>query len=66
MWCDSSLLAFETDRVRLRKVEIGIRGTGFVEIVGGASEGELVISPTTTNIKNRSRVRPVLREPDGS
>jgi hypothetical protein len=46
----------------LRKVEIGIRGTGFVEIVNGASEGELVVSPATTNIKSGSRVRPVLSE----
>jgi RND family efflux transporter MFP subunit len=55
---DSSLLTIENDRARLRKVEIGIRGTGFVEIVSGASEGELVASPATTNIKNGSRVRP--------
>lgn len=55
---DSSLLVIEHDRVRLRKVEIGIRGTGVVEIVQGASEGELVASPATTNIKNGARVRP--------
>jgi len=59
---DSSLLTIENDRARLRKVEIGIRGTGFVEIVSGASEGELVASPATTNIKNGSRVRPLLAE----
>jgi membrane fusion protein (multidrug efflux system) len=55
---DNSLLVIEHDRVRLRKVETGIRGTGFVEIVQGASEGELVASPATTNIKNGARVRP--------
>jgi membrane fusion protein (multidrug efflux system) len=60
---DSSLLTIENDRVRLHKVEIGIRGTGFVEIVSGASEGELVASPATTNIKSGSRVRPLLAEP---
>ncbi len=59
---DNNLLTIENDRARLRKVEIGIRGTGFVEIVHGASEGELVASPATTNIKNGSRVRPVLSE----
>lgn len=59
---DSNLLTIENDRARLRKVEIGIHGTGFVEIVNGASEGELVASPATTNIKNGSRVRPVLSE----
>jgi multidrug efflux pump subunit AcrA (membrane-fusion protein) len=59
---DNSLLTIENDRVRLHKVEIGIRGTGFVEIVNGASEGELVASPATTNIKSGARVRPVLSE----
>src|SRR5512141_1503945 len=58
----NSLLTIEGDRARVRKVEIGIRGTGFVEIVNGASEGELVVSPATTNIKSGSRVRPVLSE----
>jgi len=59
---NNSLLTIENDRVRLRKVEIGIRGTGFVEIVDGASEGELVVSPATTNIRGGSRVRPLLTE----
>ena len=59
---DGNLLTIENDRAHLRKVEIGIRGTGFVEIVNGASEGELVASPATTNIKNGSRVRPVPNE----
>ena len=60
---DNSLLIIENNRVRPRKVEIGIRGTGFVEIVSGASEGELVASPATTNIKSGSRIRPLLTEP---
>lgn len=60
---NNSLLAIENNRARLRQVETGIRGTGMVEIVGGASEGELVASPATTNIKDGSRVRPVLAEP---
>ena len=49
---NNSAVTIENDRARLRKVEIGIRGTGFVEILEGASEGELVASPATTNIKN--------------
>jgi membrane fusion protein (multidrug efflux system) len=60
---NSLLLAIESGRARLRKVEIGIRGTGFVEILTGASEGELVASPATTNIRSGSRVRPQLGEP---
>lgn len=53
----NSLFAIEDGRARLRKVEIGIRGTGFVEILQGTSEGESVASPATANIKNGSRVR---------
>ena len=53
----NSLFAIEDGRARLRKVEIGIRGTGFVEILQGTSEGKLVASPATANIKNGSRVR---------
>jgi membrane fusion protein (multidrug efflux system) len=60
---DSNLLTIEGDRARLRKVAIGIRGTGFVEIISGVGEGELVASPATTNIKNGSRVRTLLAEP---
>jgi membrane fusion protein (multidrug efflux system) len=60
---NNSLLTIENDRARLRKVEIGIRGTGFVEIVDGISEGEMVVSPATTNIKGGSRLRPLLAEP---
>jgi membrane fusion protein, multidrug efflux system len=60
---NNSLLVIENDRARLRKVETGIRGTGFVEIVGGASEGELVASPATTNIRDGSKVRPLLAAP---
>jgi membrane fusion protein (multidrug efflux system) len=59
---NNSLFTIENGRARLRKVEIGIRGTGFVEIVDGATEGELVASPATTNIKNGARVRSLIVE----
>jgi len=59
---NNSLFAIEDGRARLRKVEIGIRGTGFVEILQGASEGESVASPATANIKNGSRVRATPKE----
>jgi membrane fusion protein (multidrug efflux system) len=60
---NNSLLMITGDRAQSRKVEIGIRGSGFVEIVNGASEGEWVASPATTNIRSGSRVRPQLTEP---
>lgn len=59
----NSLFAIEDGRARLRKVEIGIRGTGSVEILQGVSEGESVASPATANIKNGSRVRATPVEP---
>jgi membrane fusion protein (multidrug efflux system) len=60
---NNSLLTIEDGRVRQRPVGIGIRGSGFVEVIEGASEGELVASPATTNIKSGSRVRVMLMEP---
>lgn len=60
---NNSLLVIENNRVHRRKVEIGIRGTGFVEIMEGATEGESVVSPATANIKNGWRVRPLLTQP---
>ena len=60
---DNNVLTIENDRARLRKVAIGIRGTGFFEIESGVREGELVASPATTNIRVGSRVRPQLAKP---
>jgi HlyD family secretion protein len=47
----------EDSRARMRKVSIGIRGNGFVEVIEGVRAGELVASPATTNIRDGSRVR---------
>lgn len=57
------LFTIEDGRARSRKVEVGIRGTGFVEILDGVAEGDMVISPATPNIKNGSRVRAAIVEP---
>lgn len=54
---DNNVFIIDDGRARLRKVEIGIRGTGFVEILKGVSEGDIVASPATANIKDGSRVR---------
>jgi len=59
---NNSLFTIEDSRARLRKVEIGIRGTGFVEILQGVNEGEWVAAPATANIKNGSRVRVTPKE----
>lgn len=59
---NNSLFIVEDGHARRRKVEIGIRGTGFVEIVTGVTENETVASPATANIKDNARVRPQLVE----
>ncbi|MFO1111673.1 MAG: efflux RND transporter periplasmic adaptor subunit [Bradyrhizobium sp.] len=57
---DQGLLVYKDGQLAFRKVETGIRGTSRIEIVSGAEEGELVASPATTNIRNRTRVRGTL------
>ena len=42
---DSKVFAVVDGRAQLRKVDIGVRGAGSVEIATGISEGELVASP---------------------
>ncbi|MBI5318065.1 MAG: efflux RND transporter periplasmic adaptor subunit [Bradyrhizobium sp.] len=54
---DHGLLVYKDGGLAFRKVETGIKGSNRVEIVSGAEQGELVVSPATTNIRNRTRVR---------
>ena len=54
---DHGLLVYKDGQLGFRKVETGIRGTNRVEILAGAAEGEMVASPATTNIRDRTRVR---------
>jgi membrane fusion protein, multidrug efflux system len=54
---DHGLLVYKDGHLSFRKVETGIRGTSQVEILSGAEAGELVASPATTNIRNRTRAR---------
>ena len=53
----NSLFTIENGRARLRKVEIGIRGTGFVEIIQ-VYRGRAGRLAGDNNIKNGSRIRP--------
>jgi multidrug efflux pump subunit AcrA (membrane-fusion protein) len=57
------LFIIEDGRARLRKVAPGIRGSGFVEILDGIAEGEIVISPAMAGLTDGSRVRFTIREP---
>jgi RND family efflux transporter MFP subunit len=53
------VLVLDGDRVRLRKVEIGIRGTRNVEILSGVGEGERIASPMPASLPDGSRVHAV-------
>ncbi|HXF53503.1 MAG TPA: efflux RND transporter periplasmic adaptor subunit [Hyphomicrobiaceae bacterium] len=57
----STVAVIDGGRVRLRKVEIGIRGTKAVEVVRGLAEGERVAAPFSPDLKERSAVRAVER-----
>lgn len=54
---NGSLMVIEGGRVQRRAVRIGIRGSAAVEILDGASEGELVAAPATADIKDGERIR---------
>ncbi|MGQ0681632.1 efflux RND transporter periplasmic adaptor subunit [Bradyrhizobium sp.] len=54
---DQGLLVYKDGQLTFRKVETGIRGTNRVEIVKGVEQSEEIVSPATTNIRNRTRVR---------
>ncbi len=47
-------------RVQLRKVALGIKGTRFVEMSEGVSEGEAVISPYNEKLRNYARVNVIV------
>ena len=51
------VLVLDGERVRVRKVEVGIRGTRNVEILAGLTENERVASPMPVNLPDGSRVR---------
>ncbi len=59
---NNGLIVVENGRALRRKVGVGIRGTGFTEIVNGIIEEEFVASPATADIKDGTRVRPQVSE----
>lgn len=60
---NNAVFVIENGRARRRKVESGIRGSALVEIVDGVTEGVVIASPATANIKDGSRVRPQMATP---
>ena len=55
----------ENSRARLRPVEIGIRGTQMVEVLAGLKEGERVVSPAPSDLRDGAHIRAVEELPAG-
>jgi RND family efflux transporter MFP subunit len=56
---DNAVFVVDDGRVRRQKVAVGIRGTRQSEILSGLQEGERVVSPSRSELKDGSRVRVV-------
>ncbi len=55
---DSIVQVVEHGRLRLAKIETGLRGTRLVEVRSGLVEGAVVASPFRSDLKDGARVRP--------
>jgi len=53
----SSVLLVEGSRVRVRHVDVGIRGSRAVEVVSGLSEQDRIASPMPQGLADGARVR---------
>ncbi len=54
---DHRLLVVEDGRAKVRPVEVGVRGSGAVEIRSGLKAGEVVVSPYAKDLSDGARVR---------
>jgi RND family efflux transporter MFP subunit len=52
-----AVFTVDGNRVRKREVKIGIRGTRAVEVLSGLKDGERVVAPAPTDLKDGERVR---------
>jgi multidrug efflux pump subunit AcrA (membrane-fusion protein) len=60
----SRVFVIDGDRVRVKQVEVGIRGPRNVEIVSGLAEGERVAAPVSENLTDGQYVRVIDRTPE--
>jgi membrane fusion protein, multidrug efflux system len=56
---DGAIQVLENNRIIRRRVETGIRGTGRIEIRGGLNQGESVVSPFQSQLRDGTRVKPL-------
>ena len=52
-----AMFVIDGNHLRKREVKIGIRGTRAVEVLSGLKEGERVVAPAPTDLKDGERVR---------
>ncbi len=55
----NAVFVVQDSRAVRREVSVGIRGTRTVEILSGLSEGERVVTPAATDLKDGARIRVV-------
>ena len=55
----TTVFVVDGNRIRRRKIEVGIRGTRAVEVLSGLSETERVVSPAIEGLTAGERVRVV-------
>ncbi len=61
---DGAVMVVDGSRARKRKIEIGIRGTRFVEILSGLSQGDEIVAPANATLRDGGRIRAVHIETD--
>lgn len=54
---DNAVFVLSDGRLSRRKVETGLRGTRMIEIVAGVSEGDAIVSPASTQLRDGQRAR---------
>lgn len=53
----SAVFVLESDTVRRREVEIGIRGTRMIEVISGLADDARVVSPIPSGLKDGAQIR---------
>lgn len=60
------VLIVSSGRVTERAIKLGIRGAGYLDVIGGLEEGDLVVIPDGQRLSPGQRVRPKEKSPQDS